>query len=220
MFQATSRRHAGDVRRWPDVLQRAQLAIARQLAQAAASPGFGRDAYFDWLACEAAIAVLGADALDALAGWHGNDGELRATAQAWAAELRAMARLAAADLGAAGADTRLSPSLAPLPEAWSAFLATASVSQRAGEALGAIALHSRLLPGQADPALDAMRALPFAQAASRYLARRRHPEPCSVSADRDRLLEAYAAAAIAAGAERAATWATDAVALVQVRCRG
>jgi hypothetical protein len=217
MFKTTGAQRTSGTRPWPDVLLRAQRAIALELEQAAAPAGLSREAYFDWLCGEAAIAVLCADAMDVLSAWHVNDARARSTAQAWAGGLRELARLAAADLRVLGARM---PSTCPLPEAWSGFLAGASGSQRAGEALGAIALYSRVLPGRAAAALDAMAAAPFARAASRYLARRRRGESDAERAQRDELLGAYAATAIAAGAQRAAAWTLDAVAIAQTRSRG
>lgn len=219
MFKTPGAQRANGTRPWPDVLLRAQRAIALELEQAARPGGFGREAYFDWLCGEAAIAVLCADAMDVLSAWHVNDARARSTAQAWAGGLRELARLAAADLRVmeAGSSTPT-----PLLEAWSGFLADASGSQRAGEALGAIALHSRVLPGRGAAALDAMAAAPFVRAASRYLARRRRGESDAERAQRDELLGAYAATAIAAGAQRAAAWTLDAVviAIAQTRSRG
>lgn len=217
MFKATGTQRANGARPWPDVLLRAQRAVATELEQAAGPAGFDRAAYLDWLSGEAAIAVLCADAMDVLSAWHANAAVARATAQAWAAGLRELARLAAADLRTMDAGGA-SPS--PLIEAWSGFLVGASGSQRAGEALGAIALHSRVLPGRAEAALDAMAAAPFARSASRYVAQRRQAEGAAVRAQRDDLLGAYAAIAIAAGAQRAAIWTLDAVAIAQTKSRG
>jgi hypothetical protein len=150
--------------------------------------------------------------MDAIAGWHGSEPALRATAQDWAAELRELAWLAAADMRTAGGATS-TPS--PLLEEWRLVLDGATGSQRAGEALGAIALHSRLLPGDADAVLATLLAMPFARCASQYLARRRRPEAVTARTGRDRLLDAYASAALAAGALRAAAWHRAAMAIAQ-----
>lgn len=217
MFEKTARQRNGEPQRYPDVLRRAQRSAAERLEQASGRGGFGRQGYLDWLMGEAAIAVLCAEAMDDLAGWHGGEPGLRGAAQAWAIELREKARLAAADMRAAGGVA--SPPLSLLEE-WRAFLAGVSGSQRAGEALGAIALHSRLFPGQADAALATLLAMPFARPASQYLARCRQAEADAVRVARDRLLDAYAGAALAAGAQRAARWALDAIAMAQAESRG
>lgn len=203
--------------RLPELLRRAQRDQSERMEQAAARAGFGRQAYRDWLALEADLDSLCAEAMDALAGWHASEPGLLATAQAWAVELRGMAWLAAVDLRAIGEAPSPPP---PLLEKWRRFLAIASGSQRAGEALGAIALHSRVFPGVTDTALAAWLAQPFARPASHYLTRRRQPEAAAVQAARDRLLDAYASAALAAGAQRAAVWALDAFAATRSQPRG
>jgi hypothetical protein len=216
VFEGTARQRNRGPQRWPDLLRQAQRSAAERLERAVGGGRFGPQAYLDWLMGQAAIAVLCAEAMDDLAGWHGREPGLRGAAQAWAIELRDMARLAAADMRAAGGVA--SPPRA-LVEEWSAFIAAAATSQRAGEALGAIALHSRLLPGCAGAALDALLAMPFARPASQYLARRRRPETDAVRIARDHLLDAYAGAALAAGAQRAATWSLDALAVTQTEFR-
>lgn len=212
VFWATARQRNSDAQRWPELLRAAQRNAAGRLGHAAAQGGFAPQGYLDWLLGEAAVAVLCAEAMDAIAGWHGSEPALRDTAQDWAAELRELAWLAAADMRTIRG-TASPPS--PLLEEWRLFLGGASGSQRAGEALGAIALHSRLLPGEADAALEALLALPFARCASQYLARRRRPETVAARTGRDRLLDAYASAALAAGALRAAAWHRAAVAAAQ-----
>lgn len=217
VFRGIGKQRNNDAQRWQELLRGEQRNAAGQLAHAAAQGGFAPQAYVDWLLGEAAIAVLCAEAMDALAGWHGSEPALRATAQGWAGALRELAWLAAADMRTSGGAA--SPP-SPLLEEWRVFLAGASGSQRAGEALGAIALHTRLLPGEADAALAALLALPFARAASQYLARRRRPETEVERAARDRLLDAYAGAALAAGAQRAAAWHRAALAMAQTQSRG
>ncbi len=217
VFEMVATRDRADTRRWEDVLRRAQRIASERLAQAGGPEGFGPQGYLDWLMVEAAVAVLCAGAMDDLAAWHGSEPGLRGAAQAWAVELRGMARLAAADLRAAGGVASPTP---PLVEEWRVFLEDASGSQRAGEALGAIALQSRLLPGRAGPALSALLALPVVRAAPQYLARRRQPEPDAVRVARDGLLGAYAGAALAAGARRASAWSLDALAIAQTKSRG
>lgn len=193
---------------WPDVLQRAQRSVAERLEREQEGGGFDLRRYAAWLIHEAGVAVLCAEAMEALAGWHAGQPALRATAQAWAAELRELARLAATDLRAIGGATPAPP---PVLDEWRVFLAGASTSQRAGEALGAVALHSRVLPGKAGAALAALRGMPFARAASHYPARRGQDETDAVRNARDLLLDAYASAALAAGARRAAVWELDVI---------
>lgn len=217
VLDMVARRERTGARRWEDVLRPAQRIAAERFAQAGGPDGFGPQAYLDWLMVEAAVAVLCAGAMDDLAAWHGSEPGLRGTAQAWAVELRGMARLAAADLRAIGGVVSPPP---PLVEEWRVFLEDASGSQRAGEALGAIALHSRLLPGRAGPALSALLGLPVARAAPHYLARRGHAEADAVRVARDGLLDAYAGAALVAGAQRASTWCLDAIAIAQTKSRG
>lgn len=209
MFQGIDGRGNNQPQRWPELLRRAQRDLSERMEQTAGGAGFGPRAYLDWLALAADLDSLCAEAMDALAGWHASEPGLLATAQAWAVELRGMAWLASVDLRAIGEAPSAPP---PLLEKWRRFLAVASVSQRAGEALGAIALHSRLFPGVADTALVAWVARPFARTASQYLRRRRQPEAAAVRAARDRLLDAYAHAALAAGAQRAAAWHRAAIA--------
>lgn len=222
VFRGIGTQRNSDAKRWPDLLREAQRDIAERLAHAVAGGGFAPQAYADWLMGEAAIAVLCAEAMDALAGWHGSEPGLRATAQDWGAELRELAWLAAADMRTADTRTAGGAAAAPPPllEEWRVFLAGASGSQRAGEALGAIALHVRLLPGEADGALAALLAMPFARGTSQYLARRRRPESVAARTARDRLLDAYASAALAAGAQRAAAWHRAAIAIAQTQSRG
>lgn len=217
MFEGIARQRNRGSQRWPDLLRQAQRSTAERLQRTVDGGKFGRQDYLDWLMGQAAIAVLCAETMDDLAGWHGSEPGLRGAAQAWAIELRDLARLAAADMRAAGGVA--SPPLVLLEE-WRAFLAGAGASQRAGEALGAIALHSRLLPGRADAALAALLAMPFARTASQYLARRRQAEIDAVRIARDRLLDAYAGAALVVGAQRAATWSLDALAVTQTEFRG
>lgn len=208
MFSEIARQRKVEASRWPDLLLRAQGNVAERLERIVALGGFGPGEYPGWLMGEAAVAVMCAEAMDALAGWHATTPELRATSRAWAADLRQLARLAATDMRALASPGRAAT---PVLEEWRVFLASASGSQRAGEALGAVALHARLFPGRAGPVLEAMCGMPFARSASRYLARRREGETGAVRVARDQLLDAYAEAALAAGAQRATLWELDVI---------
>jgi hypothetical protein len=208
VIPGSASRRDGEPRPWPEALRRTQRALGERLQRVLAQGGFDRRRYATWLTGEAGVAVLCADAMDALAGWHASEAALRSIADAWATELRGFARVAAADLRVL-AEAPATPS--PVLEEWRVFLAGASASQRAGEALGAIALHSRLLPGAADESLASLCGLAFARGASQYPARRRQVETSAVREGRDRLLDAYASAALAAGARRAAVWELDVI---------
>ena len=193
----------GERQRWPAVLRQAQAAVADALAPVAANPGPDRQAYLDWLAGESAVCQRCAEAMEAVAGWHGRQPELHATAREWAAELRDLARLAATDVRALGGIASAPPRLL---EEWRLFLEQASRCHRAGEALGAVALHAWRLPGRAGPALTALLGQPAVRTASGYLARRCRDDDPETRTWRVALLGAYSDTALAAGAQRAAAW--------------
>ena len=192
-------RHA---RRWQDVVALAQVDVAAVLARAIAQGLLDRDRYQDWLAMESVACRIGALSLDAVACWHGAQPPLRVAAQAWALELREQAQHAARDVRV------LDGMAATPPEAlgqWRAFASTAGGSQRAGEVLGAMLLHARLFDGPVRAVVGAVRAMPFAHG-GQYLARRLLGGPDGDSQARSDLLDAYSAAALAVGAQRAAGW--------------
>ena len=197
---------------WQDVVLLAQQALAGTLAHAAANGRLNRQTYQHWLATESAICRINALALDALADWHVSLPQLRAVAHAWATATRDDALIAAADVRAIdGMAAALPSQLAP----WQAFLESASRSSRAGEALGAVVLHAKLMRGPMRDAIAAVTELPFVPIrGSRYLLQRDQPEPTAEQRERDALLDAYSGAALAAGAQRAAGWYRDALAAV------
>jgi hypothetical protein len=198
---------------WQDVVLLAQQALARTLAHAAADGRLDRHTYQHWLATESAICRINALALDTLADWHVSLPQLRAVVHAWATATRDDALIAAADVRAIdGMAAALPSQLAP----WQAFLETGSRSTRAGEALGAVVLHAKLMRGpMIRDAIAAMTDLPFVPIrGSRYLLQRGQPEPVVLQREREALLDAYSGTALAAGAQRAAGWYRDALAAV------
>lgn len=197
---------------WQDVALRAQQELAGALAHAIAGNRLDRQAYQHWLATESAICRINALALDALADWHVSLPQLRAAAHAWATETRDDALVAAADVRAIdGMAAALPSQLGP----WQVFLESASRSSRAGEALGAVVLHAKLMRGPMRDAIAVVTGLPFVPIrGSRYLLQRGQPESAARQQDRDALLDAYSGAALAAGAQRAAGWYRDALATV------
>lgn len=195
-------RAAGEsaARRWQDAVELAQVDLAQALARAIALGRFDRASYQNWLAMESVLCRIGALSLDAVASWHGSQSGWQAAAQAWAARLREDARTAAHDVRVLDGVADASPAALG---AWHAFAVEAGGSQRAGEALGMVLLHDRLSDGPMRPVAITITGLPFG-IGSQYLRRRlaapSGPEQC---AD---LLDAYAAASLAAGAQRAAHW--------------
>ena len=159
---------------WQDVVLLAQQALAGTLVHAAADGRLNRQTYQHWLATESAICRINALALDALADWHVSLPQLRAVAHAWATATRDDALVAAADVRAIdGMAAALPSQLAP----WQAFLEIGSRSSRAGEALGAVVLHARLMRGPMRDAIAAVTELPFVPIrGSRYLLQRGQPE--------------------------------------------
>jgi hypothetical protein len=192
-------RHA---RRWEDVAQLAQQDLARQLSRRLGAGAFDRHRYQNWLAMESATCRICALSLDAVAGWHGSQPELQATATAWAGELRDLAHAAARDVRVLDGMASAPP---PALARWHAFVDEAAGSQRAGEVLGAVLLHTWLTEGPARAAVAAMGSLPFvARGVDHYLRRRLRAHPDG--GGRAGLLDAYAASALTVGAQRAANW--------------
>jgi hypothetical protein len=195
-------RAGGD--RWQDVLGQAQRQLARAVLAAVAAGRLGRAAYQQWLAVEYALCRIDQGALSAIAHWHRPQSALHSAALAWAAALGEQADQAANDI-------RSLDGIAsePLPqlEAWSRFVDAASGSTRAGETLGAVALHACLMQGAAVEAVAVVRSLPFASGtAGGHLLCRSLPGTASAREARESLLQAYSATALAVGAQRAATW--------------
>jgi len=203
-------RAAGETsaRRWQDVVELAQVDVAEALARSIGLGRFDRVRYQNWLAMESVLCRIGALSLDAVASWHGSQPACQMAAHAWAARLREDARIAAHDV-------RALDGVADAPPAalgtWHAFAVEAGGSQRAGEVLGTMLLHDRLFGGPVRAVATTVAALPF-NVGSQYL--RRRVEPPSAPEHREELLDAYAAASLAAGAQRAAHWYAAAMAEV------
>ena len=202
-------RAAGDssARRWQEVVELAQVDVAEALARSIGLGRFDRVRYQNWLAMESVICRIGALSLEAVASWHGSQPAWRASAQAWAERLREDARTAAHDVRVLDGVADASPAALG---AWHAFAVEAGGSQRAGEALGTVLLHDRLVDGPMRPVAVTVCELPFG-VGSQYLRRRMEARS---PADRGELLDAYAAASLAVGAQRAAHWYAAAMAEV------
>lgn len=191
-------------RRWQDVVLVAQQDLAAALAGAVADGRLNRQTYQHWLATESAVCRINALALDAVADWHVSQPHLRAAVHAWATTMRDDALVAAADVRAIDGMTAATP---PPLVPWQAFLESTSRSSRAGEALGAVVLHAGLMRGPMHKAITAMLALPFVSPrCGGYLLQRRQSDLAAIHDARQALLDAYAAAALATGAQRAADW--------------
>ncbi len=205
-------------RRWQDVVLAAQLDTADALASAIGEGRLNRHSYQHWLATESALCRLNALAMEALSAWHGAQPTLRSAAQGWSTALRADALAAAADVRWIGGTTAAMP---PQLGTWQTFLESACLSARAGEALGAIVLHVRLMRGPMREAIAAIAELPFAAGDScSYLLQRRQPETGPDHHGREALLDAYSGAALAVGAQRAAEWYRAALVSVLIpKCR-
>lgn len=207
---AVRARAAGEpsARRWQDVVELAQVDVAEALARSIALGRFDRARYQNWLAMESVLCRIGALSLDAVASWHGSQPACQAAAHAWAARLREDARIAAHDV-------RVLDGIADAPSAvlgkWHAFSVETGGSHRAGEALGTVLLHDRLFGGPARVVAITVAGLSF-NVGSQYL--RRRMDPPSAAEPREELLDAYAAASLAAGAQRAAHWYAAAMAEV------
>jgi hypothetical protein len=206
---------------WQDVVLAAQRELAETMHRAIGQGRLTTDPYRSWLALEASLCSINANALDRAAAWHGAQPALQAHAHAWAAAIRNDAALAATEatsrsrrLGTPTDGAALDATPSGLParhraaaeiQQWHAFMALAVPSARAGEALGAVALHARLMRGPMREAIGAIAALPWVSGIGRgYLLQRREPD---VSAPNDlALLDAYAASALTVGAQRATVW--------------
>ncbi|KQY54732.1 hypothetical protein [Lysobacter sp. Root494] len=199
-------------RRWQDVIALAQVGIAETLARAIAQGTLTRNCYQDWLAMESVACRIGALSLDAVAGWHVSQPALRATALAWALELREHAQFAARDVrvidGMAGAPP-------PTMAQWHAFVCAAAASQRAGEALGSVLLHGHLFAGPMRAVTATILEMPFSRG-GRYLAASllRAAQPATAREEREALCNAYSTSALAVGAQRAAGWYRAALSVV------
>lgn len=202
---AQPRGATGAARTWQDHVLCAQLDLAERVAVAIGRRALDRQRYQHWLAIESALCRLDALALEAIATWHAAAPELHATALAWAAAQRADAQAAAAEVR--GLDG-MAPALPAQLGEWQAFVTDAAATSRAGEALGTVVLHARLMRGPMRQTAQATTALSFVGpgTASAYLLRRSQPDDGDTAAARAALLDAYAASALAAGVARAARW--------------
>jgi hypothetical protein len=214
-MQTSARDSGGNVQRqpaWPQVVAAAQSSLADALAEAISARVLDRQRYQHWLAMEFELARIGAGVLERLAAWHGGEPVLRATALAWATSLREDARTAAADVREL--DGIAMPPPAPLVR-WHLYAESACRSQRAGEALGTVLLHAQLLEGAERGIVELVLELPFlAMGANRWLKRRSGVAPTRGADDRQALIDAWSATALAAGAQRAADWHREALAEV------
>lgn len=191
---------AGRARRWQDVVASAQHDLAEALAGSLHAGRLDRQRYQNWLAMEAGLCRISALSLETIAGWHGAQPELRDASRGWASELGELALAAACDIRALdGVANALPAALA----VWHAFADGAAGSQRAGEVLGAVLLHSRLAGGPAGEVLALLAASPGPSASARFVARRLQ---AGHAAGREALLEAYSASALTIGACRARLW--------------
>lgn len=200
--EGTARRPGG--KRWQDVLGQGQQCLAEAVLAAVAAGRLDRDAYQRWLAVEYALCLISQRALVAIAEWHRPQPAVYSAVLAWAAEIGGHGDLAAIDIrtldGVAAAP-------APQVEAWRQFAESVSGSTRAGEILGAVVLHARLMQGAAGPAISVVRALSFATGVSgSHLLCRSLPGSRADCEARRSLLQAYSATALAVGAQRAAAW--------------
>lgn len=196
---ARDRRTEGD---WRAIAGAARAEFGAAVTSAIAAGRLDRAARHRWLAAEAALCRISALALESLSAWHATQPVLQATALAWASAFHADGRAAAAGArGIAAAMPLLPAQVGP----WKAFLRSACTSARAGEALGAVACHAALgcAPLCAFPANA--EGFPDASDGCGYLARRGQRAPGD-GLQCDALLDAYAAAALAAGAQRARDW--------------
>lgn len=200
--------------RWQDVVLVAQQGLADVIASASADGRLNRQTYQHWLATESALCRINALALDAIADWHVSLPQLRAAAHAWATATRDDALAAAADVRSIDGMAKTMPS--QLGQ-WQTFLESASRSSRAGEALGAVVLHASLMRGAMCDAITTVLELPFVPiSGSRYLLQRRRQGVVGGHIRHEALLDAYSAAALASGAQRAADWYCAALAQVLV----
>lgn len=205
---ATSRPPRGG--RWREVLDQAQQRLAKAVLAAIAAGRLDRGAYQQWLALEYTLCRIDQRALAAIADWHRPQPVLRSAALAWAAEIDEHANLAATAIRALDGIAAVPT---PQVEAWRRFVDTASGSARAGETLGAVALHTCLMRGAARSAIAVVRTLPFAAGtAGSHLLCRSLSQAGPACDARESLLQAYSATALAVGAQRAAAWHRSALA--------
>jgi hypothetical protein len=190
-------------RRWQDVVALARVGVAETLARAIAQGALTRNGYQDWLAVESVACRIGALSLDAVAGWHVNQPVLRATALAWALELRDRAQSAARDVRVVDGMAAAPP---PTIAQWHAFVCSAAASQRAGEALGSVLLHGHLFAEPMRAVIATILEMPFSRGGQYLAARLRADLPAATQEERDALCNAYSASALAVGAQRAAGW--------------
>jgi hypothetical protein len=206
---------------WQDVVLAAQRELAETIGRAIGQGRLTTDPYRSWLALEASLCSINANALDRAAAWHGAQPALQTHAHAWAAAIRNDAALAATEatsrsrrleMPTDGAALHATPSGLPARhraaaeiQQWLEFMALAVPSARAGEALGAVALHARLMRGPMREAIGGIAVLPWvAGIGCRYLLQRREPDV--TPPDDHALLDAYAASALTVGAQRAVGW--------------
>lgn len=211
MHTIEAKPQAGDrhSRQWQDAVALAQVAVAEMLVRRIGTGRFDGTTYRRWLAMESLACRIGALSLDAVSEWHGAHSALRTTSMAWAMDLRDLAQASACDMRALGGDIH------PPPDelaCWHAFVAATAGSQRAGEALGAVLLHSRLADGPVRAVMATLAEMPFARPhAGRYLELRLG---AGSPADRAQLLDAYSASALSVGAQRVATLYCSALATI------
>jgi len=191
---------------WVEIVEDTAFSLGTMLDAAIADECL-RARFPHWLMLESAICRVSAQALEGLANWHVAAPDLHSVALDWAAEIRDRGWRAEGEARALGVDA--TPSAVGL-EAWRRFAASAASSTQAGEALGAVLLHERLMQGVARQAVSA--AVQSVGSASDYLRRRSQPERAIDRAARDVLLNAYSATALATGARRAAGWYQEALA--------
>jgi hypothetical protein len=197
---------------WTQMAAYAQQVLAGALAAAIADERLDRERYQHWMAMESAACRIGALVLDRLADWHGGQPQLRSTALGWATSLREDALAAAADMRALDGCATSPPEMLAR---WHAYADAACRSPRAGAALGTVLLHSHLARGAARDAVDLVLELPYLATRGRsWLLRRREEPSARVACERQELMDAWSAAALAAGAQRAAAWHRDALHLV------
>lgn len=191
---------ASRARHWRDVVLSAQHDLAEALASSLRAGHIDRQRYQNWLAMEAGLCRICALSLETIAGWHGAQPELRDASRAWASELGELVMAASCDIRALdGVANALPAALA----VWHAFADGAAGSQRAGEVLGAVLLHSRLAGGPAGEVLGLLAASLGPTASVRFVVRRLQ---AGHAAGREALLEAYSASALTIGACRARLW--------------
>jgi hypothetical protein len=206
-------RAAGEAsaRRWEDVVQLAQVDVAEALARSIGLGHFDRVRYQNWLAMESVLCRIGALSLDAVASWHVSQPALRATALAWALELRDHAKCAARDVRVIdGIATTPPPTMAQ----WHAFVCSAAASQRVGEALGSVLLHEHLFAGPMQVVIATILKMPFSSGSQYPAAILRPGQLAAVQEEREALCNAYSRSALAVGAQRAASWYQAALSVV------